>query len=261
MSPRNGERAAYSALAAHYEALNSEVDYDAMTDGIEAYFARFGEGRKPSLVLDLACGTGAVTRRLWRRGYDMIGTDLSEDMLAAAEAGMGSGISSARRPLLLQQDMRELSLYGTVDAAVCCLDGMNYLVGAGDLRRTLQGVHLFLNPGGLFVFDLNSRWKFEQIYYGHDYMLEAEGVFCAWHNDYNPRTKICRFDLTFFEQRPGGLWRRCEETQWERCYSDRYVRKLLAECGFALRGVYDGYGWENPTEQSERLVYVTSAIK
>ena len=146
---------AYDALASRYDALTGDVQYEKRADYIEKLFHR---SRIPvHTVLDLACGTGTMTWILTARGYELIAVDNSEDMLAAAmsKSGAAEGIA----PIFLHQSMPKLDLYGTVDAAVCCLDSLNYLTRPADVQRTFQRLHLFIAPGGLLVFDVNTVEK------------------------------------------------------------------------------------------------------
>ena len=162
----------YGAIARVYDKFNrEEINYSAWADFIEKIFDRFSP-HKPELVLDLACGTGTMTRELARRGYDMIGVDASADMLSEAYCN-GDG----ERILYLNQDMRSFELYGTVGAVVCCLDSLNYLVNDGDLGTTFATVHNYLDPDGLFIFDMNTPYKFENIYSDNAYVLEDDGVY------------------------------------------------------------------------------------
>ena len=243
-------RSAYTSLAAVYDILNSGVDYSAWVDYIERQFGAFAKA-KPSSVLDLACGTGAMTVELARRGYDMTGVDLSSEMLAVAERKC-SAERFAHKVLLVRQDMSELELYGTVDAAICCLDSLNYLTDTGALSRALSHVHNYLNPDGLFIFDMNAPAKFERVYGDNSYVLEDEGLLCAWQNDYNPKSRLCDFYLSIFREEPDGRWGRFDETQRERCYSLRTVKKLLSDSGFellALQGGFDGEAVDADTER------------
>ena len=127
----------YEALGKVYDRLGDEVDYPAWADYFEAAFARYGIA--PELVLDLGCGTGKMTIELSRRGYDMIGVDGSAEMLSGAYARKFE--AGAENVLFLQQDMRELELYGTVGAVVSTLDCVNYLTGDGDLEKCFSLVH------------------------------------------------------------------------------------------------------------------------
>ena len=159
----------YGALARFYDQLNAEIDYSAWADFVEACFSRY-LAEKPSLVLDLACGTGSMTAELARRGYDMIGIDGSAEMLTEAF----SRTVNTPGILFLQQDLRSFELYGTVGAVTCCLDSLNYLLGEGELEQCFSLVHNYLDPNGLFLFDMNTPYKFEQVYASNHYVLEGE---------------------------------------------------------------------------------------
>ena len=168
----------YEAISGAYDVLNSETDYEAWADYIAEVFKRYGSGVES--VLDLGCGTGAMTFALHRRGYDMTGVDLSIDMLSVArDRSYDEEIDDI---LWLLQDMRSFELYGTVNAVVCCLDGINHLTGKGDISRCFATVHNYLDPDGLFVFDVNTPFKFESFYADNDYILEDDGVTVCWQN-------------------------------------------------------------------------------
>ncbi len=244
---------AYSSLAAVYDRLNADIDYKAWADYIEAQLEKY-YGRKPGSVLDLACGTGSMTIELASRGYDMTGVDLSEEMLSIARAKCDAR-RFAHQVLLVRQDMSELELYGSVNAVVCCLDSLNYLTDTKALGRTFSRVHNYLDPGGVFVFDMNAPAKFERVYADNAYILEDEGILCAWQNFYNPKTKLCDFELSIFREDADGRFTRFDETQRERCYSLRTVKKLLAESGFELCEISGGLSGENVDEDTERWYF------
>ena len=251
----------YTSLAAVYDRLNAEVDYAAIADHIERQFGFMTE--KPVSLLDLACGTGSLTLELARRGYDLIGVDLSEDMLAEARHRFDS---AAKRDfchdiLLIRQNIADLELYGTVDAAVCCLDSLNYLTRDGELRRAFRHIHNYLNPDGLFIFDMNTPYKFEHIYGDNSYILEDDGILCAWQNSYNQKSRICDFYLSIFRECPDGLWERSDEKQRERCYSLVTLKRMLADTGFELLAVYDGWSENEPTDKSERWCVTAKKVR
>ena len=202
----------YEAIARVYDKLNAEIDYAAWADFVEACFDKYLPSR-PELVLDLACGTGSMTLQLAARGYDMIGVDGSADMLAEAynRAEGKNGV------LFLQQDMRAFELYGTVGAVTCCLDSVNYLTEEGDLRACFATVHNYLDPDGLFFFDVNTPYKFETVYGENSYLFDEETedgrlVYCGWQNYYDPRTHLCDFDLSVFTEDADGRYRREDES-------------------------------------------------
>lgn len=258
----------YGALARVYDKLNAEIDYEAWADFAVACFDRFLAAR-PELVLDLACGTGRMTVPLADRGFDMIGIDGSPEMLAEAfSAGEGKGI------LFLCQDMKNFELYGTVGAITCCLDSINYLLSEQDVAECFACVHNYLEPDGLFLFDLNTPYKFRHIYGDNAYVMEDEGtiaedaeqdapatVYCGWQNAFDEESGICDFYLSLFEQLPNGDYRRADEHQQERCYTLETVERLLKEAGMELLGVYSDFEFHAPVETTPRWYFAARAIK
>ncbi len=259
----------YDAIAHVYEKLNSEIDYSKWADFIEKCFDKYLASR-PELVLDLACGTGTMTRELSRRGYDMIGIDGSADMLS--EAFIKRSEEESPHILYLNQDMREFELYGTVGATVCCLDSINYLLCEDDVSRTFSLVHNYLDPDGLFLFDVNTPYKFENIYSDNAYILEDEiveewdgesesyAVYCGWQNLYNKESGICDFYLSLFEERDGG-YIRSDEHQQERCYTKETLLSLLDKNGFEVLGVFGDYEFSEPEKDCERWYIAARAKK
>lgn len=283
----------YRAIAAAYDTFNADVNYEAWSDFIEACFDRYLPAR-PEIVLDLACGTGRMTFPLADRGYDMIGIDGSETMLAEASdknnlrsdrlfeeicARLGldpdgentdaamEELAKIPTPLFLRQDMRDFELYGTVDATVCCLDSINYLCGDGDLDACLACIHLYLAPGGLLIFDVNSPYKFEHIYGNNAYVLEdlapdgERNVFCGWQNEYNKETGLCRFYLSLFSEGEDGRYDRSDEEQTEQCYSEDALRSALDRAGFDLCGLFGGFDFSAPAPTTERWHIVARTRK
>ena len=243
----------YSAIAGVYDKLNRDIDYSAWADFFEECFAQ--QGKKPEIILDLACGTGRMTRELAARGYDMIGVDGSVDMLGEAYS------QGSENTLYLLQDMREFELYGTVGATVCCLDSLNYLLDMGDLEKTFSLVHNYSDPEALFIFDMNTPYKFENIYGDNAYILEDENIFCGWQNFYDSESRICDFYLSVFEEDEDGAYIRSDEHQQERCYTMEEVRALLTKCGFELLGVYSDLELSEINENTERWYFVAKAKK
>ena len=254
---------AYDSIASVYDNINSEIDYSAWADFIEESFKKHLPA-KPELVLDLACGTGSMTLELHTRGYDMIGADMSEDMLSQAyEKAYDKEISGV---LFLKQDMRCFELYGTVGAVVCCLDSVNYLTADGDLDKCFACVHNYLDPDGLFIFDVNTPYKFQHIYGNQHYIFEDNDsygniAYCGWQNDYDPQTKLCNFYLSVFTEEENGSYSRSDEVQTERCYTKEELTSSLEKCGFELIGFFADYQFSNPEDNCERWYVIARAKK
>ena len=253
----------YGAISNIYDSINSEVDYAAWADFVEACFERFLP-KKPDLVLDLACGTGSMTLELAKRGYDMIGVDASPDMLSRAyERKLESEIQ--KDALFLLQDMRHFELYGTVGAVTCCLDSVNYLVGDGELGECFWCVHNYLDPDGLFLFDVNSPYKFKNVYGENTYVFEEDDCggesFCTWQNFFDEKSGLCDFYLTVFEKNEDGTYDRYDERQCERCYDEKSIKDTLSACGFELLGIYSDLDFSAPGAESERWYIVARCKK
>ena len=216
----------YEALAGSYDALTEDVGYGKRLDFIEKLLCR---SRIPvKLVLDLACGTGTMSWLLTQQGYEVIGVDGSEDMLAAAmsKGGETSGVP----PVFLHQSMPKLDLYGTVDAAVCCLDSLNYLTDPREVRRTFGRLRLFISPGGVLIFDVNSRYKLEHLD-NQVFLDETEDTYCVWRTEY--RRGLCTYYMDLFTLAEDGSWDRSFELHRQRGYSVEQLTRWLEEAGFA----------------------------
>jgi ubiquinone/menaquinone biosynthesis C-methylase UbiE len=240
----------YGVFAKYYDILMSDVDYEARALYIGEIFHRHGIASNS--VLDLACGTGKISVELAKAGFEVIGVDGSAEMLSQA---MAKSSGDCDNPVFICQDMRALDLYGTVGAAVCTLDGINHLTSPASVKKTFERVSLFLESGGLFVFDLNSPYKIEEIMGENSYVYDYDEIYCVWQNSYHPENKTCCFDLTFFEQ-IGDRYIRSDETFSERAYTAAQVEKYLKAAGLELAALYDDMTFEPPHEKSERIIYV-----
>lgn len=253
----------YGSIANIYDKINDEIDYAAWADFIEKCFANF-LNEKPSIVLDLACGTGSMTMELAKRGYDMIGADGSEEMLSIAYEKMYS-CENAGKILYIRQDMRSFELYGTVGAVTCCLDSINYLSDDGDIDRCFSLVHNYLDPDGLFIFDVNTPYKFENVYsdnaYIHEDELDGRSVLCAWQNEYDKNKRLCNFYLSVFEQDDSGAYIRTDEAQVERCFERDELEAALMRNGFELIGAYGSYELTEAQPNDLRWYFVARAKK
>lgn len=249
----------YNLLAPFYDEFNGDIDYSKWADFIEACVAKHSDN-KPALVLDLCCGTGSMTLEMASRGYDMTGVDYSVEMLdiardRAEKQGIGNKI------LWLCQDMRAFELYGTVDLALCCLDGINHLTDKAGLDRCLATVHNYLVPNGLFIFDVNGKYKFENIYADKSYVMENEDAVCIWQNFYNKKRGICDFYISLFKMCKDGKYVRYDEAQREKMLTVRSLKSALEKSGFSLLGVYSDFDFSVGSDENERLYLVAQCNK
>ncbi len=244
----------YGKFASIYDRLiKSDIDYIKMANFIENTINDAGFKEK-GIVLDLACGSGILTERLKNLGYDMIGIDLSVDML---------NIAKEKNPdiLYLCQDMREFELYGTVDCVCCMTDALNYITTKEDLLEVFKLVKNYLNPNAPFIFDLNSLYKLKNILSNNTFTYEDDEVFYIWENEYDEAYDICNFYLTFFVkdfEEPGKaeVYKRFDEVHSEKGYSVFEIEELLREAGFVSWEIYSDYEKKPINSQSERLIFV-----
>ena len=242
---------AYSTLAGAYDALTRDVGYEKRADYLEKLFQK---SRIPvHTVLDLACGTGTMTWLLARRGYETIGVDNSEEMLCEAMNKTGEGIP----PLFLHQSMPKLDLYGTVDAAICCLDSLNYLTNPRDVRRTFERLHLFIAPGGMLVFDINTVEKLAELD-GQVFLDENEDTYCVWRTEY--RQGLCSYYMDIFRRNPDDSWERDFEEHRQRGYTVEELTAWLEEAGFTRIRTY-GDGVLRRPKDGEQRIYFTAIRK
>ncbi len=241
---------AYGALARFYDRLMPAQAYEAWAEVCHALFHPLGL----RTVLDLACGTGRLSWLLSERGYEVVGVDRSSEMLAEAMARPEehSGVA----PLFICQSMEELDLYGTVQAAVCSMDSLNYL-SPDALREALRRVRLFLEPGGLFVFDVHTPEKLRAMD-GENYIDESEDAFCVWSAEYSEEEGACDYMVDLFT-REGRLWRRVTEEHREYAHDPEALRRLLEDLGFSPVRICGGLPLRERREEDERLYYVAGA--
>ena len=239
---------AYEALAASYDRLTNDVDYRATVDFYRDILAQ--EGLHPRTAVDLACGTGTVSLLLARQGLDVTGVDLSEEMLTMAQQ-KAEGLENP--PRFVRQSLQELTLPRGVDLAVCALDSLDYITDPQDCAEAIRRVYRALNPGGIFIFDVNTPEKLRAMD-GQVFLDEDEDVYCVWRGEFEEETNICSYGMDLF-QRQGRLWRRSFEEHREYAYSAEQLTGFLKAAGFTGIRVY-GDRLMEPPQPGEQRIYL-----
>jgi SAM-dependent methyltransferase len=242
---------AYTGFAEVYDTFMDNVPYAKWSAWIQTILRQHGIA--DGLVLDLGCGTGSMTELLAGAGYDMIGIDNSEEMLDLA---MKKREQTGADILYLLQDMREFELYGTVHAIVSACDSVNYILEEEELAEVFRLANNYLDPQGIFVFDFNTRYKYEQLLGDTTIAENREACSFIWDNYYDPEDEINEYDLTLFVQEEEGLFRKFEETHFQRAYELDTIREILTEAGMVFECAYDAYTMDAPTETSERICVI-----
>ena len=239
---------AYHALAASYDRLTNDVDYEATVEFYMQILKR--EGYSPRTIADLACGTGSVTAILAKMGYPVLGIDMSEEMLT--EAAM-KAMDLEPMPRFVCQKLQELKLPRAVDMAVCALDSLDYITNPDDCAEAIRRIYKALNPGGIFIFDVNTPEKLRAMD-GQVFLDEDEDVYCVWRGEFDEDTNICTYWMDLF-QRQGKVWNRSYEEHREYAYSEAQLRMFLKAAGFTHIEVYADRKFEAPGEGEQRIYF------
>ena len=240
----------YDDFAKIYDRFQ-KTDYNKFTEFYESVFDRLDV--TPKTVVDLGCGSGAVTIPLARAGYEVTGIDISPDMLAVAqnkadEAGLDI--------LFLNMDMRTFALPAPVDCVISALDCVNYLEGLEDAGAAFERVYDSLRDGGVFIFDINSEYKLSSILGNNTFVYEDDSAFCVWKCGYFPDDKVVSFELNFFIKEQNSGYTRYSEYQEETIFSAGELKELLFECGFSEVSVFADLTFDGPGPKTERLFFV-----
>ena len=245
---------AYNDFAFVYDALMGDVDYPKRSGYILKLFKKFGS--VPTLLLDVACGTGNFSMEFAKMGIEVIGTDMSEDMLSIArEKSQEEGLDI----LYLCQKAEELDLYGTVDGAVCCMDSINHITDKKNLAKAFSKISLFLEKDKLFIFDVNTIYKHKEVLGNNTFVLEEEGVFCVWQNEFCEKRCETAIKLDFFCECENG-YNRSHEEFCERAYSQEELKNILKSAGFKVEAVFGDMTFKEPKEQDDRMFFVCRKI-
>lgn len=246
----------YNNFSPFYDIFTYDVDYKKRADYIMGIFEKWG--KKPSLLLDFACGTGNFSVQFAKMGIDVIGVDCSEGMLAVA---MEKNSKLKNKVLYLNQQGSELDLFGTVDGAVCCLDSLNHITDREELQKTLSKISLFLEPECLFIFDMNTPYKHKEVLDGSSYRVKKKGVECVWNNKLQSDNVTVEINLNF-TYKTGFLKKETvTETITEKAYTDQEISVMLELAGLKLEAVYGENTYFAPSDNSQRNVYIARKVK
>ena len=237
----------YYALADFYDELTSNVSYSDRAKYFDSIIKKFGNGGK--LLLDLGCGTGRMCEEMAKFGYDVIGADLSIDMLSIAQQNRKGDI------LYICQDMREIELYNPCDIVISTLDTVNHLINEEDVQKCFNSVYENLNDNGIFAFDTNTLYKHEHIMGNNSFVYDMENVYCVWSSEFDKKTYINKITIDIFEK-DGDAYFRSGENFKERAYPTETVKEMLNKAGFTVVGVFDSDSENEPREDSERIIYI-----
>ena len=242
-----------SLYALHYDRF-SGADYASYAAFFTEAARRFADVALRE-ALDLGCGAGGLSAVLAGAGLDMVGLDVSPEMLSVARAKPEN-----RDVLLLCQDMRELELYGTVQGAVSAYDCLNYLGSLSELSDVLALLHNYIEPGGVFVFDVNTPARYERVYADNCFCFEDDGALLVWRNEYAPKSRRNRMELTLFARRADGGYDRFDDVAVQRCFSLPRIERAAVRAGFAVCGVFGGTDLSALTAESEKAFFVLKRI-
>lgn len=241
----------YSSFAEFYDELTDDVGYEERAKYLCSLFEKFD--RAPTLLLDLACGTGGFSREFAREGISVIGVDISEEMLAVAS---DKNFEEKLDILYLCQDAAELDLYGTVDGAVCCLDSINHITDYDTLCAVFKKVSLFLEDERLFIFDVNTLFKHEQVLADNTFVIENDDIYCVWQNEYDKNTRTTEIMLDLF-RREGDTYTRSFENIFERAYTEEEIKSALKNANLSIVGIFGDMGISAPESDEQRIIFVT----
>ena len=245
----------YSIFADFYDELMYDVDYKKRTSYLMKLFKKYGKA--PTLLLDAACGTGGFSNEFARLGVEVIGADMSEEMLSIARE---SAMEQGNDILFLCQRLEELDLYGTVDGAVCCLDSLNHITDYNTLCKAIKRISLFLEQEKLFIFDVNTEYKHKEVLGNNVFVIERDDVYCVWANKHTLKNNKTDIMLDFFVK-DGENYSRFSEEFSERAYSKEQLEKAIKNAGLEIVGVFDDMTEKPLTDTSERAIYVTRKVK
>ncbi|MBP3706416.1 MAG: class I SAM-dependent methyltransferase [Clostridia bacterium] len=245
----------YEEFASYYDILTSDVDYQARCEYILSIFERFQSN--PTLLLDLACGTGGFSNEFAKRGFSVIGVDISPEMLGiASDKSEKLGLDV----LYLCQNAAELDLYGTVDGVICCQDSLNHIIDYDELSAVFSRVSLFLETGKLFIFDLNTPYKHEFILGDNTFFLEEDNLCCVWQNTFSKEDMCVNITLDFFKEIDNDIYQRKTDYIIERAYTIDEINTALEKASLKVEAIFAEMTYDKPNRDTQRIFYVTRKV-
>lgn len=246
----------YKSLAKVYDLFMEETPYEVWVSYIEEIFRKYE--LTPKLILELGCGTGNITTLMQNKGYDMIGVDISEDMLVEAKE---KAQENSQNILFLNQDMRDFELYGTVDSCICICDSLNYVLEDKEVLQVFKLVNNYLNPNGLFIFDINTEYKFKYELADKTFSATEDNSAYIWENYYYEDDMLNEYYTNIFiKDDKKDIYRRYEEYHYQKAYTKENIIELIERSGLEFLHVYDAFTFNEPKDNSQRLIFVAKEI-
>lgn len=245
---------AYNKFAWFYDRLQKDVPYSDIANLFDKIIKKYSSEKE--VVLDLACGTGSLSMEMAKLGYDVIGVDLSQEMLNEA---LDKKFETDLNIRYLCQNMTELDLYAAADAVICTLDSINHLSDIDEVVKTIEKVSEFTYKGGVFIFDINTLYKHRKILGNNAFNFVMDDLFCAWQNEYNEDDSVNIY-LDFFEKEDDGKYTRYSENFVEHYFAPKKIESILEKNDFQIIGKYDGYTEDEVTDNTQRILYVCKKL-
>lgn len=245
----------YKSFSHFYDDFTADVQYAERSDYMLALFEKFD--RKPTLLLDVGCGTGGFSYEFAKRGIEVIGADISEEMLEIAAA---KEIECPVKPIFLNQAAENLDLFGTVDGAVCCLDSINHITDTKTLQKAFDKISLFLEPKRLFIFDVNTVYKHKKVLSGKKFVYDNGEKLCIWKNSFCRPDNSIKMKLKLFENTKDG-YIMYKDSHFERAYKPEKLAEMLERAGFAVLAVLGDMSYDAPKPCEERIYFVAEKVR
>ena len=259
----------YQDFAYVYDEFMDETPYEMWCERIDDLIKNYGVSKpirnakdalesEQNLIVDLGCGTGTLTEMLYQKGYDMVGVDNSDSMLSIAMEKKNQNNSEI---MYLLQDMRELELYSTVGTIVSVCDCVNYILDEAELLQVFQRVNNYLYPGGIFIFDFNTEYKYKEVIGDTTIAENRDDCSFIWENYYDEETAVNEYDVTIFVKEEDDLFRKFTETHYQKGYTLQKMKELVLKAGMELLVVMDADTEKDVTDESERILIVAKEVK